>query len=298
LVGFFGLVPHPFQAGGVELTAFGSTTWRVAPQHRSRSLAALSKLLVEAKDSVLFVTTKNDALGKILDALKFTAFPRPPVFLEHPRSVFVLRLDHVLSYFARGSKLASLGLKAPALAFGTFAAAEWLRMFAAGRLSVKCLTHADARFDELWSRTRGRFANTNVRSAQFLNWHCFTNPEFGKLLFGAYEGERLVGFAVVCLKEPRGVKVYEILDLWCDPEAPQATTSLIGRIIEHGFRNGVDALELPHYSEELLRFSRKYGFLPRKTEKRGEYCLPKKGLFGPDPVERSYLCLMQGDICL
>src|SRR5204862_2980909 len=90
------------------------------------------------------------------------------------------------------------------------------------RADVRELTRADETFDDLWQRTRTRWANTNVRTAQMVNWYCFAKQPAEKRLFAYLEGGELLGYMVLLVKGDAGRRLMECVDVWIDPGAGEA----------------------------------------------------------------------------
>ncbi len=248
--GFLGNVPSQVQLSGRTLTAFGVTTWRVLPAYRSHSLRLLHQALRCAKGSILFDTTPSDGVVRILERLKFHRLPH---FENLRKSVIILNLRRFLaSRFHR---------RAPA-AVGAWLGGPVLRAFQDWRLrlngtcdgiEVRHLTRADSSFDELWVRTRHLYANTNVRSAAAINWQCFVDEDFRKLLFGCFIAERLVGYLIAASRIRNGLKVLSCLDVWLDPDAHLALSVLLAATRHRAQADEFDLLEIPHYNHSLGR---------------------------------------------
>jgi hypothetical protein len=79
-------------------------------------------------------------------------------------------------------------------------------------MHVQPIERADRRFDELWERTRYLYANTNIRTSEIINWYCFDNQFFNKIVFGYFIHDRLFGYVIfVDDKESNALRCF---DLW------------------------------------------------------------------------------------
>jgi GNAT superfamily N-acetyltransferase len=97
----------------------------------------------------------------------------------------------------------------------------WARPLVArgrGRDATEPLARFGPETDELYARSRGRFANHVVRRAAFLNWRYVDSPR-GYRCFAAHAGGRLEGYAVVGRKEYEGRTVGVVADLVGSPAA-------------------------------------------------------------------------------
>ena len=292
--GFFGLVPVPFQSGGQEVIAFGSTTWRVDPDLRHLSLTALASALKACKETLLFVWTGTPTLIKILDKLKFRPLLRPAYFRGRQPSLLLLSPGRALASFGRAPALARVA-GAPLIGH---AAVAWMRGRIASRgMSVERVTHADSRFDDLWQRTRKRVDNTNVRSAAYLDWHCFGGGTVGKWLFACAptKSAPLSGMLIACVKHARGLRVLEVADVWTDTAEPRALEALFAQLIADGWRAGMDAIELPHFDDALHALARRHALLPRAPAESSELVLAKPATLDAMTLENCYFTGMHGD---
>ena len=198
----------------------------------------------------------------------------------------LLRLDRfrprtltLLSPFATGHAVAVL-------------AQLWLR---ARSLEVRRLTRADEVVDRFWERTREQAINTNPRTSTFLNWHCFSSLDFLKRLYGCYQDGHLTGLLVAYETQPRGGRMLNCADVWFDHDVPGTLDALLARLLTDAWRDGLDGVELPPYSQAILRFSRRRGFLPRRTMPHPEYVLGPGDALDLLKSPSTYLCGLQGD---
>jgi hypothetical protein len=297
IVGFFGLIPMPFQLAGREIIAYAATTWRIDPAHRHNTLAAIAKLLRHTRQTLLFTSTTNPVLTKILSALKFVPL-RQTDFEQRQPSVLPLRLNGLARFMPGAQRLSEIALKAPSALMSLLPRFGRARLARAGHgLEVRNLDHTDAQFDGLWARTRSFSPTTNVRSAAYINWQCFASRVRAKKLIGCYRGDVLVGYAVIMSQPMKGGRLlgWQCVDLWTDPVVPDATDALVAAMIDRALKEEVDLLELPNHGSAIRTAAYRGGFLPRKPRDLGEMVL------GPPPAvaalagPEAYLCSLQGD---
>jgi len=89
--------------------------------------------------------------------------------------------------------------------------------------------------------------------------------------------------------------VLEVADVWIDPDAPHSLEALFARLIADGWRAGVDAIELPHYSDALRELGARHALLPRAVAPLTELVLAKPATLENISVENSYFTGMHGD---
>lgn len=287
--GFFGNIPTRVQLAGNIVTAFNATTWRVAPECRNYSLSLFYQAVRAARDSIFFNTTPSDDVIKILDVYKFRLLPHAE---NSQKSVIVVNPKRLAESRVRG-RFRSAVL---ALAGAPVAGALQILRLRFGQMpagvEVRELAGADGVFDELWLRTRHLYANTNVRFAGAVQWQCFASPEFRKLLFGCFAGDRLAGYIIARARIREELNVLRAVDVWLDPDQPFALPSLLRFVQEWAAEHGLDMVEVPHFNTSLARQLAALGLLRRAAsgEERGYYLAPRAL-----EAAQSYFVALQGD---
>ncbi len=295
IVGFLGAIPWKFQLGGRETTIFAGTTWRVLPEYRGLSFALKRRQMSEHEDALHFSTTPREEVERLLVLLGYE--PMRPHRGTESHSVIVLDVEKTLRAQLNGTASSALIAKAAAGPLKALQALRTRRLRNCAHGNVFPLRHADARFDELWERTRDRYPSTHLRTAEMINWYCFASREFEKTLFGYFEGGRLAGYSVFLSTERRGLKFFECVDLWTE-QGPRREL-IVGALVEKARRwaeaASCDRLYLPHFDRRIAAVYAGLGLL-RLTRP------PRPGLFrGPSDLMRqltpanSYLVLAEGD---
>lgn len=293
ITGFLGSIPTCFQLDGRSMTVFNSTTWRVLPEARHQSMNLLSRLLSAAKHSIVFNTTPNQEVTQILKALKFHLIPG---LEEDRRSLAIINFEKVF--------LSKLGHDLPKKILAK-ASAPFLHLIQQFRLrnlgqtnsfQVKQITEADTSFDQLWSRTRDLYANTNLRTADIINWSCFQNKSLKKTVFGCYRNDQLYGYAVFETKFSNRyqLNLLECLDLWVDPTESKVVNTLVKATIDYAHTHAVDAVSFPHFNNPLDQSLSRLGLFQTRFE-RNEYLKASPQLARQLTPENSYFVGLQGD---
>lgn len=107
-------------------------------------------------------------------------------------------------------------------------------LFGAGG-SLRLIEKFDAAFDDLWEEACGQWSCAVVRSARFLEWQYARQPGKKFDVIGCFEGEKLLGYAVLFVRKPDAsgtVAKAAITDLCYHP-------SKAGEIIEKLVRGAV-----------------------------------------------------------
>lgn len=297
IVGFFGLVPMTFQLSGRDVTAYGSTTWRVDPAFRHRSLAAIGRVLAACRGSLLFVWTGTAGLVKVLEALRFVQLPRPACFRGRQQTTLLLRPGRVLGaeYGALAGAAGTVLSLHPALVLAR-------ARIGGRRFQARRVDRAGPEFDHLWERTRHQVAHTQARTSVFLNWHCFGGavggpPLVEKWLYGCWRDGQLVGSLVGCIKLVRTLRVLDIADVWIDPASAtgRILDAFFAELIRGALRSHVDAVELPHYSSDIHRFALTHALLPRAVDDRTELVFASPQILAELKAGTSYFSGLVGD---
>jgi hypothetical protein len=261
----------------------------VAPECRNYSLSLFYQAIRAAKNSIFFNTTPSDDVIRILDVHKFRLLPhaensQKSVMLVNPRRLAESRI--------RGR------WRSAAVALAVAPVAAWLQSrrlrFGPTPVGVEAreLTRAGGVFDELWMRTRHLYANTNVRSADAVQWQCFASPEFRKPLFGCFAGDRLAGYMIAGARIREGLNVLRAVDVWPDPDQPFALPSLLRFAQRWAAEHGFDMVEVPHFSASLARQLAALGLFRRAAagQERAYYLAPQVL-----DTARSYFVAIEGD---
>jgi hypothetical protein len=162
---------------------------------------------------------------------------------------------------------------------------------------VRNVPKADAAFDDLWRRTRTRFANTNVRTAKMLNWYCFAIQPVEKTLLGYYDRGTLVGYIVLWTKKDPNRQFIECVDLWIDPAAgePRVLDGLVARAVDYTRESGSDRILFPHFDTATGSLYSALGLLQGPSWKKREYVKGPKDVMATITVDNSYFVRAQGD---
>lgn len=293
IVGFLGSIPTCFQLGGQSLTVFNSTTWRVLPQARQQSMNLLSRLLSAAKHSIVFNTTPNEEVTKILKALKFHPIPG---LAEDRRSIAIINFEKVfLSKLGRRLPWKILARTSGPLLhlLQQFRLKNWAK---SNSLRVQPISQADTTFDQLWLRTRDLYPNTNLRTADIINWYCFKNKNLEKTALGCYKNDQLFGYALFETKfsNRHQLNILECLDLWIDPAESRVVEALVEAALNYARKHAIELVSFPHFNTPLDQYLSRLGLFQTKFE-RNEYLKASPQLARQLTPENSYFVGLQGD---
>jgi hypothetical protein len=291
LVGFLGNLPSPFQLNGRQTVVFSITTWMVLPEYRDQSMALLLKQVQAARETLLFDTTPTDQVASILENLGFEPLP----WGEKKESFIALDFKRCLRAKLRPLPAAELPLRAAAGAMRWLQSLRLRNLESPAPLKVVEADTVDSSFDRLWERTKGLYANTNVRTSQALRWHCFADPKIEKKLFACREADELLGFMILRAKERRGLKTLECVDFWADPARGGVLSALISSVRRHAEERSLNLLSFPHFSDGFGRELRRLGLLEIPLPSRKGFCRAPAGLSPGIGKENSYFVGLQGD---
>lgn len=251
LVGFLGVIPTLFRLNRQTVPIGTLTTWRVDSEHRHHSLALLGAALSAREFAAILVTTPNDRTRQIYHGLRFVPFPEQ---YFSRRIVVPLRSVRLASAVARRTRVPPpLGLAAGILLGPVVSALRLAGMTALKNsdCEARVLSTADARFDDLWEETKDDFPGAAIRSAETLNWYCFTNDYIPKTLIGAFRGDSLVGYTIVAeIGEPES-SARDIADLWIRKDDEMAARSLVRAALAVAKNEGAIALTVTPFRPEL-----------------------------------------------
>ncbi|MBI2167170.1 MAG: hypothetical protein HYU34_02865 [Candidatus Omnitrophica bacterium] len=291
IVGFIGMIPSFFQVAGIETTVFSVTTWRVLPVYRKHSMKLLFELLRAAGRSLLFDTTPDAKIAEVLKVAGFESIPGSgngkSLILINARKLLARKVGHhfgggfigpLLEVFLRTTQsYRTRGLGVP------------------GPHEVRRLGQADRSFDELWKNTRHLYRNTNLRTAEVINWYCFGNTAYPKELFACYKAGRLSGYAVCRGKENGECRELECVDLWLDPRETGGARSVVYAVREFARKNFYDLISFSHFTNELGQLFKQSGLWSVGARQSGRYFKVPPELRGRITGTNSYFVGHQGD---
>jgi hypothetical protein len=294
ITGFFGSIPLKLQLGGKEAIAFAATSWRVLPEHRGRSISLKMRQLATHKEHLHFSTTPKPELVALLTRLGYQQIRRGAG--TESQSQIILDWQRFLR--VRYPKLPLVTVSAP-LAASMLAAVQALRTRSLGRsrYQVKDLDRADETFDALWERTRTRYANTNIRTAEMLNWYCFAMQAADKRLLASYDGDRLLGYMVLLVREQPHYRLLECIDVWLDPAADETGVlgSLVAKAAAVARTGAFERVLLPHFSAEIAALYVRLGLLQGPAWSKREYIKGPRHITDAITADNSYFVRAQGD---
>ena len=295
IVGFLGSIPWRFRLGGNETTVFAGTTWRVLPEFRGMSILLKRRQMDEHQEVLHFSTTPRPEVARILNLLEYERIRRGTGTETH--TAILLNVEKILRLKFRNSAWSKTIAKSLAPPLKAIQAIRMRRLGQCAHDNVRELGSAGETFDDLWRRTRDRYPSTNVRTAAAVNWYCFSSTAFEKKLFGYFDGEKLTGYIIFLSTERRGMKFFECVDLWIDPEAGR--DEILGALIEKARQCAVqgsfDRVHLPHFNRETAASYRNLGLLEMKGRRKpGFYKGPRQMMDQLTPPN-SYFVLAQGD---
>ena len=295
IVGFLGAIPWKFQLGGRETTVFAGTTWRVLPEYRGMSIALKRRQMEEHGDVLHLSTTPRAEVERLLKLLGYA--PMRSGEGDEPHSAIILDFEKLVRAKLNGRASARALAKGAAPALGAIQKLRTRRLRRCAHEKVREVHRADAAFDDLWERTRSRYPSTHVRTADAINWYCFSSPDFEKTLLGYFDGDRLAGYAVFLSTERRGVRFFECVDLWI--ESGPRRDVVLGALIEKARRfaeeASFDRIYLPHFDHTTAATYDRLGLLQMRGPRRPGFYMGPSELMQQMTPANSYLVLAEGD---
>jgi GNAT superfamily N-acetyltransferase len=153
------------------------------------------------------------------------------------------------------------------------------------RFVIREIGDFDSAFDELWQRASQSFPCAIERRSAFLNWQFRRQPGKRFEVLGVYEGERLVGYAVLFFRKPEHANApakAAITDICYDPEnAAEIVDELLKSALQRSVERRAGSLVTDVRDPLLLERLRSFGFFRIKHA-------PPFMVYSPDKRERMY----------
>ena len=290
--GFLANVPGLMLLDGKPAVVFSVSTWMVLPEDRERSLELFSRQMESARSTLLFDTTPTAPVAEILSNLGFELLP----WGAQRESILLLRAGECL--LARLPALSHLPQTAAALAAKTLDALQsWRLEGLRPRPGLRTEERREAGrvFDGLWERTRALYSTTNVRDAETLHWHCFSDHRVEKRLFACFSADDATGYMILKGKRRAGLRVLECVDFWEDPAVDGTLETLLCDVRQRAAAEGYHLLSFGHFSPRLGGRLRQIGLADVALSSRSNYCLVGSSCRTRPRVETSYFVGLQGD---
>ena len=309
IVGFIGNIPTKFQLFNKEISAFNGTIFVVLSEYRTYSLALFLNQVNYSP--VVFMTTPSDHTLPLFNTFKIPRLPRGNNSKYHKKSIVVLNLTNLLkqhiSHKFRGNcaykytlvfleklgsmpVLGSIALILPNIFIKIYQSIRLRRIHTKTDFTVKQILYADSSFDELWIKTRNYYANTNIRTANMINWYIH-NVNHKMLLFGCYDKNTLAGYAI--FRIDNNLKKMECVDLWVGPAINDTVKTLIQYSVEYAQKGGLNLVIFPHFNATLGKLLDLFGLISMQFDERKDFFRLNTG--GVIDESNSYFVGLQGD---
>jgi len=264
IVGFRGIIPTKFQLFGKQIVAYNSTTWRVSRKHRNQSMVLFFKVLNASKDTLHFDTTPTGLVVELMNIYKYRKIPG--------------------SY----AKISMLKVSEKRC----FNLSKKSRM-----LDTKQIIKAESSFNRLWERTKNIFSNTNVRTADVINWYLKDKIQ-RKIAFGCYQHNELIGYVICWIRVLKGYRVLQWVDLWgYHPIKNDVLDSLVNYTVEYAKNNSFECVIFTHFTNNVGKYFKKMDLLEIDSEKLF-YFKANPDTLNKITGKNSFFVDIQGDYCL
>jgi hypothetical protein len=296
IVGFYGIIPSRFQCLGKEMIAFSATSWYVLPAYRNQSLQLLYKIMNASRETILFSTTPSDNVIRVRNLLKFKLIPKGPNIQNatSARSI-LLNFEKVFILKAGKNLFSRIAAKLLNPFFNIYQAVRLWDLRKSDIRNVKEVIKANSSFNRLWEKTKTMYLNTNVRTAEVLNWYCFGKKGFEKKLFGYFENDNLRGYIICREKERKSLRILECLDLWIDYDSDFIISALVNYVWHFAEKNPIDLVIFPHFTDSLDRHLKNIGLMTTQLGPRRDYFKCQEEISNNVNESNSYFVGAQGD---
>jgi len=160
--------------------------------------------------------------------------------------------------------------------------------------NVKRIFEADYQFDALWEKTKDIYINTNIRTSEVINWYCFGNQDFDKILFGYFNNSELQAYCIFKKEDKKGLRKLICLDLWGYKINKKIVKSFVFAANRFAEENNIDLVKYYAFDDKLNNFYRRLGLFRKKTIDRKYFKMSdEKSKVINDA--NTYLTLFHGD---
>ena len=291
IVGFIGNIPTYFHFQRKKIIIYNATSWRVNNTYRNQSLSLIFKAIGYSKDSMLFDTTPSD---KIINILKKLKFKQCPILINH--TFFnLLNPYNILRAREIKGKLLLLLVKFVSPILKIYQSIRFMHLNKVN--IVRRLSKADSQFDTLWEKTKNKYENTNVRTSDIINWYCFGNINFKKILFGYFANDELQAYAIFNIASSNNIKRLVCTDLWGININKKIVKSFVSTAMKYGYENKIDIIDYSNFDNNLSNIYSRLGLFRRSTRDK-RYIKTSVEKYKAFNRNDTYLTFFQGDLGL
>jgi hypothetical protein len=277
---------------GRDIRVYCATTWRVLPEFRNRSVQLYAEHLKAGAGTILFNTTPNQSVAKVLDYLKYQSMAA-----SRSGQTYLLPINpsSVSGTYLRRSGMAPILPALASLALRTASLTPNALLTLRRDDRVRVIDGPTESFDELWNRTRDSVAYTSVRNAEQIFWMCFADASRQKTVLGLFDDLGLKGYAIFKDSEWRGLRVLEAFDLWPACAEDAVVSALLAGARDHARNFRYDLLMFHDYSSGLASRFRRAGMLLTTPNSARQFFKPSAAGSPAMSPANSYLTGIDGD---
>ncbi len=163
--------------------------------------------------------------------------------------------------------------------------------------TVKRITKADSQFDLLWKKSKNKYENMNVRTSDIINWYCFGNKDFEKILFGYFKNGELQAYAIFNIIIQNKLIMLVCSDLWGININKKIVKSFCLSAMKYAKGNKIDIVRYPHFDNHVGTIYKKLGLFRYKSIDR-RYIKTSAENIKALNEKKTYLTYFQGDFGL
>jgi hypothetical protein len=258
VVGHMGSIPVSLQVRNRVLQTGWLVDTMVFDEHRRRGLG--SRLMVQAHEDQPFSLSLGQTAEMREIQLRLGWQQIAPLEIAQ----LLIRPEHVL----RGklpkpaAMAAGLGLRASTAMRGLLRGKS--------EVCVKPVERFGERHDTLWQTVSPTVACGVVRDAAYLNWKYVDQPGQRFERFEMFDGDRLIGIAVLSIRDPEATYLYRralLVDVVASMGADGDLERVIRAAASAAESQGADAMVCMHVGAALTRALKANGFTLRKPER-------------------------------
>ena len=259
IVGFIGNIPTFFHFKGKQIIVFNATTWRVNNKHRNQSLLLLFKYMFYSKNSIMFNTSPTNDVVNILKKSNFQQLPS----LIKKNSFTILRPYSFIRFLKNKRKLLYILAKLTSPILNIYQSIRLMNVYNVN--IVKRITKADSQFDLLWEKSKKKYENTNVRTSDIINWYCFGNKNFKKILFGYFKNGELQAYSIFNIVIENKFTKLICSDLWGLKINKKIVKSFCLSAMKYAKGKKIDVVIYPHFDNRLGTFYKRLGLFGKES---------------------------------
>jgi len=238
IVGFIGNIPTNYIINGEIKIVNNMTTWRVLNEYRSHSISLFKEIIEASTSTILFDTTPNLNVEKILKLFKFD-------------KIDVNKATAVPIYISKNTKNKYLKIVKPFITTINVFLFIFNKIFFSSqkkfRTKIMSSNEISNHFDDLWEKTKQKYSNTLYRDSKTIKWYLDNQFYSKKMIICCFKDKEMIGYGIFSIRK----NVMSLMDFWSASMEFDILKSIATEAFYYGKNNNIKWLYFIHFNNHI-----------------------------------------------